>query len=848
MMRLTIILSALALLALGPVMRAQAQQNLYPSAKTGGNYMYNYYLPPAPSSTPWAPAWYPDGKHIAVAMSGSIWRVDPASGVADEITYSEKYHSSPAISPDGKWLVYTADDGGKTIQLEMLNIQTGQVSKLTSDDAIYLDPVFSPDGTMLAYVSTQPNGYFNVFVRRVKDGGWAGPATAVTRDNRYPTSRLYMGQWDLHIQPSWFPGGRELLLVSNRDVPLGSGSVLRIPAESDGMDRAKTVLQEQTVYRAAPSVSPDGTRFVYSSTRGAADQYSNLYLQPTGGGEPYKLTHYAHDAFHPRWSPDGEWIAYVSNEKGLPQLELLETFGGERRKIAITKRNWKRPMGRLTVEIKDAGVTTPARIMLTAADGKIYAPTDSYARVGELGRDPLFFTSGRFTVELPPGPVKLLAMKGFEYQPRPDNSVIVAGNTVVRTIELSRIANMAKRGWYNGSTHVHVSYGGNRRHSLADAVEMSRAEGQDITNGLVANKDNRVLDNQFFQPGGKPHPLSSKDHILLLSQEYRPAFWGHAAFLGLRDHILTPVALGYEGTAIASYYPSNTDMFRKARAQGATIIYVHAFGGEANPLEGNLGGGKGLMVDAVLGNTDAVEWSSAGRASFFPLYALWNNAIPVYATGGEDSISDLHRSKLIGSARTYVNTAGKGLNADAWLEGIRKGRSFVTTGPLVELTANAKLPGETVAFPVTGGKLTLQGRIRSITPLQKVLLVRNGVTIEEIPLSADRKSLDFTRTVTVSQSGWYHLRAEGAQKERFPLDSEYALGFTNPIWVTVGGKPVRNQASAQYGLQWIDKLQQLADASTAWRSDREKKHIFAQFDEARNVYGRLADEAKAANP
>ena len=59
----------------------------YPSARTGGTYMHNYYFPPAPSSTPWAPAWSPDGKWIAVAMSGSIWKVDPASGVAHEITY-----------------------------------------------------------------------------------------------------------------------------------------------------------------------------------------------------------------------------------------------------------------------------------------------------------------------------------------------------------------------------------------------------------------------------------------------------------------------------------------------------------------------------------------------------------------------------------------------------------------------------------------------------------------------------------------------------------------------------------------------------------------------------------------
>src|SRR5919109_56932 len=80
----------------------------YPAARQGGNYMHNYYFAPAPSSTPWAPAWSPDGKAVAVAMSGSIWKVDPSTGVAHELTYGPTYHSSPDWSPDGRWVIYTA--------------------------------------------------------------------------------------------------------------------------------------------------------------------------------------------------------------------------------------------------------------------------------------------------------------------------------------------------------------------------------------------------------------------------------------------------------------------------------------------------------------------------------------------------------------------------------------------------------------------------------------------------------------------------------------------------------------------------------------------------------------------
>src|SRR5262249_20791365 len=125
----------------------------YPAAKHGETYMHNYYLPPAPGTTPWWPAWSPDGKSVAISMQGSIWKVDPASGAAVELTYAKKYHSSPDWSPDGKWIVYTADDDGRNIQLEILNVATGAMHALTSDHQIYADPVFSPDGTRLAYVS-----------------------------------------------------------------------------------------------------------------------------------------------------------------------------------------------------------------------------------------------------------------------------------------------------------------------------------------------------------------------------------------------------------------------------------------------------------------------------------------------------------------------------------------------------------------------------------------------------------------------------------------------------------------------------------------------------------------------
>ena len=855
-MRRLALFGVLAAVAAAGAPRAHAQAGSYPAARHGGNYMRNFYLPPAPSSTPWAPSWAPDGASIAVAMSGSIWRVDPETGAAEELTYSpDAYHSSPDWSPDGRWIVYTADYDGRRVQLEMLEVATGETRALTDDGHVYADPAFSPDGTRIAYVSTRPNGYFNVAVRPVDEGRWAGGEMPVTADHAHPADRLYFGPWDMHLTPAWLPAGAgggeaaELLLVSNRGVPLGSGNVLRVPAAPGGIGSAVTVLREQTLYRTRPDVASDGRRFVYSSTRGAADQFNNLYVQPTAGGEPYKLTFFRHDAFHPRWSPDDEWIAFITNERGLPRLALLETHGGALRTVEIAERRWRRPMGALAVRVRDAGAggLTGARVHLAASDGKFYAPADAYARLGSRG-DHVFHTTGAFTVETPPGPVALTVAKGFEFFPAAVTAEVAAGETTALTVDLDRFADMAAGGWYSASTHVHGNYGGNLRNSLENLVMMSEAEDQDLVLHQVANKDNRVLDHQYFEPGGGAHSASTPEHPVVVGQEYRPPFYGHVFMFGLRDHLISPFTMGYEGTAIESLYPANTDMLRKAKAQGATVGYVHAFAGDDDPLDGDLGGGKGFIVDAALGATDAVEWSDAARAGFHPLYAVWNNGLRVVATGGEDSISDLHRSKLVGSVRTYVRTGPRGLDVDAWFENLRAGRAFVSSGPLLMLAVDGRMPGDEVHLPAGGRDVLIAGRAWSVTPLERVFLVCDGKTVHEAPLRASRRWAALTVRHRVTASGWCHLRAEGAPAERFPMDVAWVQAFTNPVWLLAGGRPVRDADAAGYALRWIDKLQDLADAWPGWRSGRERAHVFAQFDEARAVYRRFAREDAAAAP
>ncbi len=824
--------------------KAQPQ---YPRALTGGkngkNYMHNYYLPRAGTSTPWWPSWSPDGEWIAFSLQGSIWKMRTGESTAYELVHSEQYLSSPEWSPDGRHLVFTAEEDSQSINLKLLDLKTEKVTDLTSGDHLNLDPAWSPDGSKLAYVSTRPTGYFNIFIMEIRNGQ-AGEKTQVTRDHSYGKSRLYFGDHDLHIQPTWSPDGREIIFVSNRDILLGSGAIWRMPAVLNGIDRARLIHKEETLFQTSPHWSPDGKRIIYSSYLGG--QFNNLFVLPVGGGEPYKMTFGEWDGFHPRWSPDGEWILYLSNQEGLPQLRLLKTHGGLQKKLEVKSLRWKSPVGRVHVRIRDAltGEVVGARIYAQASDGKTYVPEGTFHRRARRLNEHCFHSGGDFVLEVPAGPLVVEAMRGFEYYPAARSVQVESDRTTSVTIDLRRMVNLEAEGWYSGSNHVHMNYGGDLHNTPENLIFMAETEDLDVVGELVANKDNRVLDHQFFT--GKPHPLSDHRHLLYFNEEYRPPFYGHVSLINLTRHLISPFTTGYEGTAIESLYPSNTDILRFAREQGALGAYVHPYDGDEDPLETDLGTAKGFPVDAALGTLAYHEQSNASWAAYRVWHHALNNGFRIPLAGGEDSMSDLRKTSIMGQLRTYAYL-GSDLTWSNWIKAIGQGRSFVTNGPLLKLFVNDRMSGEEVHLPVEGGTLQIRGTVQSIVPLDDLDLVINGEAVPLGPLSGYRDPdgegtlFSFTRELKITESSWITLQAS-ASGGIHPVDGAFPQATTNPIWILVGDQPVRSEASADYFMRWIDKLTQMALSHPGWRSQKEKEHVLGQFQEAHTIYKGLREE------
>ena len=89
-------------------------------------------------------------------------------------------------------------------------------------------------------------------------------------------------------------------------------------------------------------ISPDGDHVVYQKQRvekKTEKKYSNLWIVPTKGGVPHQFTYGNQSDYHPRWSPDGKSIAFISNrhDESNPQIYVIPFNGGEAKKLTDLK-------------------------------------------------------------------------------------------------------------------------------------------------------------------------------------------------------------------------------------------------------------------------------------------------------------------------------------------------------------------------------------------------------------------------------------------------------------------------------------------------------------------------------
>ncbi len=814
------------------------------------SYYYREMYLPQLTTGPSSAAWSPDGRELVYSMGGSLWRQRVGSGEARQLTDDPDYAYQPDWSPDGRFIAYAAYTGS-AIDLRLLDLGSGATVSVVADGSVNLEPRWSPDGRRLAYVSTAYQGRFHVFLVDVAEGR-IGKPLRLTEDRDSKLPRYYYSVFDQYLSPSWSPDGRELILVSNRGHVWGSGTLWRMAAEPGAPMREIHV--EETTWGARPDWSRDGKRVVYASYLGR--QWHQLWLMTGEGENPFQLTYGEFDATYPRWSPDGRRIAYISNAGGNTSLWTVEVPGGKRTEVAASERRYLHRMGQLRITTVDraTGRQVPARVSVTGADGRSYAPDDAWhhaddavdhkQRRMEYG---YFHSPGSSLLTVPAADVTIEVTRGPEYRVARRSVRIAPDTTVAERVVLERLTDLAGRGWWSGDLHVHMNYGGHYRSYPSRLRAMADAEDLHLIENLIVNKEGRIPDIGYFT--GKPDPVSTPRVLILHDQEFHTSLWGHVGLLGLRDHIVLPGYAAYAHTAAASLYPTNADVLAEGRSEGGVVGYVHPGDVLADTTKPDSTLPYGLPVDVALGLVDYMELVSFSEhaSTAWVWYRLLDCGFRIPAAAGADAMTNFASLRgPVGMNRVYVKLDGA-LTRDRFLAGLKAGRTFATNGPLVELTINGHQAGDEIRLPSGGGRLRVRAALKSFVPVERLELVGRGGQVARFALEGDSTMATVDTTITVERSGWYTLRAWSTQS-RHPVLDIYPFATTSPIYVTVGGAPVHSPEAAAYFARWVDRLDSLARASTAWNSDAEREGTLRKFAEARAVFAAQAASPAAPTP
>ncbi len=495
-------------------------------------------------------------------------------------------------------------------------------------------------------------------------------------------------------------------------------------------------------------------------------------------------------------------------------LVSLALFAMPRQGLGADQPSGEKGTLRIFVTDGATGDPTPVRLEVLDAESKAHVPSDALPAPGECSRskaipwwnelsqndefpssivlpyrptgsEHFYVLENGVELRLKPGKYTVRARKGPEYRLASTDVEIVADKAADVALVVERWIDMAELGWFSADDHLHVTRRSPRDNEFL--VRWFEAEDLNVACLLEMGYYKGLVSAPQYAFGAKASFRQGR-RLLVAGQE-NPRTWqlGHGIILGADSYIDFP-----------ERYLIYDAFWEEAKRQDALSGYAH------------WALGPGFALDLPSGNLDFVELLQRDYSDWEPYYRGLNLGSRLTSTAGADY--PCVPGAVPGRNRFYTKIDGD-LSETSWLEGLRRGRTFITNGPMIEFRVDEAEIGDTIE--VEKARMVAVSAVVQFDPDRDVLdaleIVHDGQVVAAASSAAKPGRIELKASIELASSGWLAARATGRKVRGepafgIPLGS---IAHTAPIYVRSSGSTATSpeaKAAAQVSLELLEKL------------------------------------------